>query len=58
MIFVDTTSVFGGIKMISHELTFLIFKKVVFFFSKFYIVPTLCDNFSFDNYTDKLCSLI
>ena len=31
------------------ELTFLIFKKVVFFFLKFYIVPTLCDNFSFNN---------
>ena len=48
MICVDTTSVFGGIKTNSLELTFLIFKKVVFFFLKFYIVPTLCDKFSFN----------
>ena len=50
MICVDTTSVSGGIKMKSHELTFLIFKKVVIFFLKVYIVPTLCDTFSFNNY--------
>ena len=26
------------------------FQKVVFFFLKFYIVPTLCNNFSLNNY--------
>ena len=49
MIWVDTTSVFSGIKMKSQELTFLIFKKVVFFFLKFYIVQTLCDKISLNN---------
>ena len=53
MICVDTISVFGGNKMKSQELTFLIFKKVEFFFLKFYIVPTLCDNFSFNNYAGQ-----
>ena len=53
MICLDTISVFGGIKMKSQELKFLIFKKVVFFFFKFYIVPTLCDTFSFNNYVGQ-----
>ena len=47
MICVDTTSVFGGIKTKSLELTFLIFKKSGAFLLKFNIVPTLCDKFSF-----------
>ena len=47
---VDTTSMFGGLKTNSQELTFIIFKKVVFCFLKIYIVPTLCDNFSFNIY--------
>ena len=53
MICVDTTSVFGEIKTKSLELTFLIFQKVVFFFLKFYIVPTLCDKFSFNTYVGQ-----
>ena len=51
---IDTTSVYGGIKMKSQELTFLIFKKVVFFVLKFNIVPTLCDNFLFNNYVGQI----
>ena len=53
MICVDTTSVFRVIKMKSQELIFLIFKKVVFFFLKFYNVPKLCDNFLFNNYVGQ-----
>ena len=39
--------------MKSQELKFLIFKKVVIFFLKFYIVPMLCDNVSFNNYVGQ-----
>ena len=54
MICVDTISLFVGIiRMKSQELTFLIFKKLVFFFLKFYIVQMLCNNFSFNNYTGQ-----
>ena len=53
MICIDTTSVYGGIKLKSQELTFLIFKKVVFFVLKFYIVPTLCDIILFNNYVGQ-----
>ena len=53
MICVDTTSVFGGIKTKSLELTFLIFKKSGVFLLKFNIVPTLCDKFSFNTYVGQ-----
>ena len=53
MICIDTTLVYGVIKMKSQELTFLIFKKVVFFVLKINIVPTLCDNFLFNNYVPR-----
>ena len=53
MICVDTTSVFGGIKTKSLELTFLIFKKSGVFLLKFNIVPTLCDKLSFNTYVGQ-----